>query len=126
MISWTDASAMAPDAKGTGVRAQIYNSDGIKVGGEFLVNSTIVGSQNFSHLASLASGGFVATWTDSSGLGGDPTAPSVKAQIFSATGGKIGGEFLVNTTTASTQDQPVIASLSNGGFVISWRDLSGV
>lgn len=124
VIAWVDASGTAPDAKGTGVRAQIYAASGAKVGGEFLVNTTITSSQTFPVITALASGGFVASWTDSSGLGGDPTAPSVKAQLFSSAGSKVGGEFLVNTTTAASQDQQTIASLSNGGFVIAWRDTS--
>jgi Ca2+-binding RTX toxin-like protein len=124
VVTWVDASATNPDAKGTGIRAQIYNASGAKVGGEFLVNTTIIGSQNYPAITALASGGFVATWMDGSALGGDPTAPSIKAQVFSATGAKVGGEFLVNTTTDGSQDQPTIASLSNGGFVIVWRDTS--
>lgn len=125
VISWVDGSATNPDSKGTGIRAQIYNASGVKVGGEFLVNTTTPGSQQFPALTGLQSGGFVATWIDASGLGGDTTAPGIKAQIFSATGLKVGGEFLVNTATASTQDQPVVTALDNGGFVIVWRDLSG-
>lgn len=124
VISWVDASATAPDAKGTGIRAQIYNASGVKVGGEFLVNSTTTASQQFPALAGLSSGGFVATWIDGSLLGGDSSATSIKAQLFSATGTKIGGEFLVNTATSSSQDQPAITALSNGGFIITWRDLS--
>lgn len=123
VVSWTDSSGVG-DTKGTGVKAQIYSAAGAKVGGEFLVNTTILNSQNYSALAGLAGGGFVATWQDSSGQGGDPTAPSVKAQLFSATGAKVGGEFLVNTTVAASQDQPVITALSSGGFVIAWRDTS--
>lgn len=124
VVSWTDASGLGPDAKGTGVRAQLYSQAGTKIGGEFLVNTTTLNSQNYVALTGLASGGFVATWTDSSGQGGDPTAPGVKAQLFGANGTKLGGEFLVNTTVVSSQDQPVITSLSNGGFVVVWRDLS--
>lgn len=125
VISWVDASATNPDSKGTGVRAQIYSASGVRIGGEFLVNTTIPNSQQFPALTGLKSGGFVATWVDFSGLGGDSTAPGVKAQLFSATGVKIGGEFLVNTATASSQDQPVVTALDNGGFVVVWRDLSG-
>lgn len=124
VVSWTDASGTGPDTKGTSVRAQLYTADGVRVGGEFLVNTTTLNSQNFVSLTSLASGGFVATWTDSSGQGGDSTPPSIKAQVFSANGTKLGAEFLVNTTVAGSQDQPVTASLSNGGFVVVWRDLS--
>lgn len=124
VIAWQDGSATLPDNKGTGIRAQIYDAAGAKIGGEFLVNSTILTSQQFPALTGLASGGFVATWMDNSGLGGDSSTTSIKGQLFSATGGKIGGEFLVNTATASVQDQPVVTSLDNGGFVIVWRDLS--
>ena len=100
VISWADASITAPDASGTGVRAQLYSSSGVKVGAEFLVNTTTSSSQNLPAITGLTGGGFVATWTDSSGLGGDPTPPSVKAQVFSAAGAKVGTEFLVNSTTA--------------------------
>lgn len=126
VVTWMDASATQPDNKGTGVRAQMYNASGQKVGGEFLVNTTIVSSQQFPVITGLANGGFVASWVDSSGLGGDPTAPSIKAQVFGANGAKLGTEFLVNTSTASSQDQVTITALSTGGFVIVWRDLSGV
>jgi VCBS repeat-containing protein len=123
-ISWTDGSGRGIDTSGTGVKAQLFTSTGARSGSEFLVNATTAASQTFPALASLSSGGFVAIWTDGSGLGGDPTAPSVKGQIFSASGVRLGGEFLVNTTTASSQDQPVVASLASGGFVVAWRDVS--
>jgi VCBS repeat-containing protein len=123
VVSWTDASGIG-DTKGTGVKAQIYSAAGTKVGGEFLVNTTTLNSQNYPALTGLAGGGFVATWMDSSGQGGDPTAPSVKAQLFSVSGAKVGSEFLVNTTVTASQDQPVITALSSGGFVIAWRDTS--
>ncbi|HEY2412324.1 MAG TPA: hypothetical protein VGI40_08785, partial [Pirellulaceae bacterium] len=37
-------------------------------------------------------------------------------------GSKAGAEFLVNTTTASFQETPVVAQLANGGWVIAWGD----
>lgn len=123
VVSWTDASGIG-DTRGTGVKAQIYTASGVRSGGEFLVNSTTINSQNYPVLAGLAGGGFVASWMDSSGQGGDPTAPSVKAQLFSATGTKVGAEFLVNTSVAGSQDQPVVTSLASGGFVVAWRDTS--
>lgn len=123
LVSWTDASGIG-DTKGTGVKAQIFSAAGAKVGGEMLLNTTTLNSQNYPAVTGLPSGGFVATWMDSSGQGGDPTAPSVKAQLFGASGTKVGAEFLVNTTVAASQDQPVIATLSSGGFVIAWRDTS--
>ena len=37
---------------------------------------------------------------------------------------KSGGEFLVNSTTASSQSAPTTTSLVNGRFVVAWTDLS--
>ncbi len=122
--TWTDASGLLPDNKGTGIKGQIFDATGHKVGGEFLVNTIIPNSQQFSSVTSLASGGFVATWTDSSNQGGDNSVSAVKGQIFSATGTKVGTEFLVNTAIAQAQDQSVVTSLTNGNFVVAWRDLS--
>lgn len=124
VVSWTDASGLAPDNKGTGIKAQIFDATGHKSGGEFLVNTAIANSQQYASLTSLASGGFVATWTDNSLLGGDASSSGVKGQIFSATGAKVGGEFLVNTITSGAQDQSSVTSLSSGGFVVTWRDVS--
>ena len=124
VVSWTDASGLSPDNKGTGIKAQIFDAGGHKVGGEFLINTAIAGSQQYASVTSLASGGFVASWTDNSLLGGDASGSSIKAQIFNASGAKVGSEFLVNTIVTGTQDQSTITSLSSGGFVVTWRDLS--
>ena len=123
VVSWTDASGVG-DTKGTGIKAQIYSAAGVKSGGEFLVNSVTLNSQNYPVAAGLANGSFVVAWQDSSGQGGDPTAPSIKAQMFSSSGAKIGAEFLVNSTVDASQDQPAITALGGGGFVITWRDTS--
>lgn len=124
ILSWTDASLLGGDASGTGIKAQRYDADGNAVGGEFLVNSTTAGSQYHSEITGLAAGGFVVSWTDASGQGGDASGTAIKAQVYSAAGTKVGSEFLVNTATANNQADSSITALSNGGFVISWGDSS--
>src|SRR5437762_13872922 len=37
---------------------------------------------------------------------------------------RIGQEILVNTATPGDQSEPQITALSNGGFVVTWRDFS--
>jgi hypothetical protein len=44
----------------------------------------------------------------------------VYGQIFSQSGQKIGGEFLVNQFTSYNQRTPSIAALAGGGFVVAW------
>ena len=56
----------------------------IPLGAEFLVNTATLNSQLLSTIASLSSGGFVVSWIDFSGEGGDTSGYGIKAQIFSA------------------------------------------
>ena len=125
VVTWMDYSGQNGDASATGIKAQVYNVAGAKVGGEFLVNTTTVNQQINSTITGLTNGGFVVSWQDYSGQGGDPSDSSIKAQVYDAMGAKVGGEFLVNTVTANAQSNPTITGLTNGGFVVSWEDLSG-
>jgi hypothetical protein len=68
---------------------------------------------------------FVVSWTDASGALGDGSETSIKAQIFDGNGLVWGSAFLVNTTTAGKQYDPAITALADGGFVVTWTDLSG-
>jgi Ca2+-binding RTX toxin-like protein len=92
-----------------------------KWGGETQVNTQLSGSQNSAAVASLLDGGFVVVWTDEN-PSGDGSSASIKMQRYGANGVKAGAETLVNTTTASSQNDPSIAVLENGSFIVSWRD----
>ena len=94
-------------------------------GSEILVNAETGSYQSHPNVTGLASGGFVVTWTDSSGTLGDDRNTSIKAQIFDADSRKSGSEFLVNTETISYQFNSKAVGLAGGGFVVSWIDFSG-
>jgi hypothetical protein len=64
-----------------------------RLGSEFLVNTSTQNTQSYPTITALTNGGFVVSWRDESGLDG----ASIKAQVFDATGSKVGGEVLVNT-----------------------------
>ncbi len=49
---------------------------------------------------------------------------AIKAQVYDAAGGRVGGEFLVNSAVESYQYLPTITGLAGGGFVVSWADIS--
>ena len=123
VLTWTSGNGESGVAD---IKAQVFDATGAKVGSEFLVNTTTVGGQNLSTISGLTNGGFVITWVDGSGLGGDSSISSIKAQVFDAAGGKVGGEFLVNTTTEDQQNFPTVTGLSNGGFVVTWQDSNGL
>ncbi len=95
-------------------------ADGAVTGGsEFLVNSTVTGSQNVSAVAKLSNGGFVVTYNDGT------ASIDVRGQLFDAAGNKVGSELLINTTQTNSQTDARVAGLKDGGFVATWEDGSG-
>ncbi len=124
VIAWTDKSQSSDDASSFAVRGQVFNADGIKVGGELLVNTTTANAQQLPTISALADGRFVVAWMDASQTGGDSSSSAVPAQVFSANGSKSGDEFLVNATTADSQSFPTITTLADGRFVVAWSDSS--
>jgi hypothetical protein len=85
---------------------------------EFQVNTYSTSTQNNPHLASDASGAFVATWQswlqDGDGMG-------IFARRYDAAGAPLGPEFRVNTYTTGHQEfRPAVASDAAGNFTIVW------
>ena len=125
-----DASPVASSAPNKsdnafGVYAQRYDGNGNKTGGEFLVNTTTQLSQQLPKITGLPNGGFVATWLSDDDLLPTNTGlqEAIYAQRFDVNGSKVGNEFRVNTYNSLDQETPAIASLADGGFVISWESL---
>jgi hypothetical protein len=127
VVTW-EAGGAPGDNSGLAISAQIFTAAGVPVGGEILVNTATDNAQEEPQITALADGGFVVTWQDSSmgvgGASGDSSFFAVKAQVFTAVGGLVGTEILVNTATTEDQNQPRIVALPNGGFVVTWQDVS--
>ena len=119
VVVWT-SEADAVDGGGSGIAAQLYNADGTTVGAEFTVNSEIGGPQVQPSVAALAGGGFVVTW-ESPDADVDGSLSGIAAQIYSADGTPVGGEFTVNTLATNAQENPSVIGLEGGGFVIVWQ-----
>src|ERR1051326_1420451 len=84
---------------------------------ETRVNTTTASDQIIPAVAALGDGGYVVTWTryDQDGSGG-----GIHAQRYNASGNTVGDETRVNTTTGDTQEQPSVAPLADGGYVVTW------
>ncbi|MCK6388794.1 MAG: hypothetical protein L6Q65_14525 [Zoogloea sp.] len=106
------------DGSGGGVYAQRFDASGARLGGEFQVSTSTYSNQSDPHAAVLADGSFVVVWADDGGH--DGSGYGVYAQRFDASGNRLGGEFLINGTTYSSQYQPAVTALASGGFVVSW------
>lgn len=122
VIAWGELSSSLQDLQGYSVHAQIYNADGVQVGGEFVVNSTFKNYQAFPELVALPDGGFVAVWSDSS-AGAGSLDYNIVGQVFNAFGARVGGQFTVNTGTDGTAGQffPHVAALADGRLVVEWH-----
>ena len=84
---------------------------------EFQVNTYTSSWQDDSSAAALSGGGFVVIWRS---YGQDGDGSGIYGQLYGADGDPVGEEFLVNTYTTDYQGTPCVASLADGGFVVTW------
>jgi len=99
---------------GDDIYGRHYAADGTEIGGEFLINSPNNNNQAQPSISSLTDGGFVVTWFDAD------QNNSIYGQRYDADGAKVGGEFKINSVSATSQDEAVITGLNDGGFVATW------
>ncbi|MEZ0579974.1 Calx-beta domain-containing protein [Nocardioides sp. MH1] len=118
VVSWT---SIGQDGSGLGVYARRFFSGSRTPGSEVRINATTAGDQGDSSVAIDATGDFVVTWLS----GPDLYTADVYARRYSATGAALGGETLVNITTAGSQYEPEVAMDANGAYVIAWTHASG-
>lgn len=114
VVSWRGFDEAAGTAD---IFAQRYGAAGAAVGGEIRVNTAAGSHEEDPSVAALADGGFVVSWHGYGGTGDY----DIFAQRYAEGGGAVGGEFRVNTTTASAQQAPSVSALKGGGFVVAWH-----
>jgi hypothetical protein len=108
-------------ASSDGIYAQRFLENGEAVGLEFRVNSSTAGNQRDVKVAGLSDGSFVIAWTDQS-ANPDGSGYGVYGQRFDAAGNALGGQFLINaSSTSSNQEAPAVAAFESGGFVVTWE-----
>ena len=90
-------------------------------GPEFRVNTFTTNDQLYPATAMDADGDFVIVW-ESQGQDDMPSlSQGIYGQRYNAAGSPVGGEFLVNTTTAGAQTLPAVAMSPGGAFVVAWE-----
>ncbi|HVU08822.1 MAG TPA: hypothetical protein VHG89_09795, partial [Verrucomicrobiae bacterium] len=114
MITWS-ARDLANANNGLDIFARTFSNTGAG-GAVFRVNSYLYGDQYAPTISSLGTDYMIA-WTS---LGQDGSSEGVYGQFLQSNGSLNGGEFLVNTTTAGHQIQPVVASDGNSQFIAVW------
>ncbi|MBP7074275.1 MAG: hypothetical protein KBA81_02705 [Rhabdochlamydiaceae bacterium] len=98
------------------IYGRVYDIFGATVKPEFRLNTVITNLQARPALARLKNGGFVAAWE-----GEQNGNPDIYGQRYNVSLVTVGSEFRVNTNTANNQENPTVAALDDGGFVIAWE-----
>jgi parallel beta-helix repeat protein len=115
VVTW---QSEGQDGSEEGVYAQRYDSNSIRIGGEFKVNTITSNFQNDPSITTLNDGSFVITWESD---GQDGNRYGIYGQRYDSNGTTLGGQFLLNNQTIGSQNRPAITALSNGGFVATWN-----
>lgn len=121
VVVWTKHTSLTGPNMFEGIYAQVFDANGVKVGGERLIAAEGPATFLSLDLAALDTEGFVVTWASASG---DGDGMAIKAQVLDDLGNAVGGPLVVNTTAKDDQYAPSVAALANGDFVISWTDES--
>ena len=121
MVTWTSNNQDNPGDGTSGVFAQRYSADGLRVGAEFQVNQTVVGNQFDPDVAGLNDGGFVIAWVDDQL---DGSGRGIFLNRYDANGLRSVTETQVNSETSSTQDTPRVAATNDGGYAVVWTSVN--
>lgn len=105
-------------SEGWDLFGRVYSRDAVPLGPEFAVNTTTTGCQQRPAVAADRLGNFVVTWESD---GQDGSGRGVFARRFASDGSALGGEILVNETTAGDQRSPVVARHPSGAFLVVWQ-----
>jgi len=114
MVAWGGRDMVNP-TNGWDIYARTFSSAGVG-GATALVNTHLPGNQYAPHL-SVIGGDYLVVWTS---LGQDGSREGVYGRFVHEDGSPVGGEFRVNTTTASQQMQPAVASDGVNQFLVVW------
>jgi hypothetical protein len=113
VVTWEGDDA----ADSGGVFVRRYAANGTPLTPILQANTTVVGLQFVPAVDVDDAGNFVVAW-ESKDQDGD--GAGIYAQRFSATGGRLGEEFLVNTTASLEQRWPKVAVDADGDFLVTW------
>lgn len=117
-LVWNQNSAFtAPTYGQPEVMLKIIRPNGAAVGNVITLDGT---SAVQAQITTLKGGGMVAVWLDYA-----PGQQGIyRAQMLSATGAKVDGAFEISSTLSEQEVDLRLIALENGGFAVSWRDMS--
>ena len=117
LVTW-----QSPDAGNGGIFQQHFDANGVAAWTtDRQVNTVATGDQSRSKAIALPGGEWLVTWM-SDGQDGDGFG--IFQQRFDRSGNPYWApEHKVNATVAGNQDQPTVAVLPDGGWVVAWTSI---
>ena len=110
VVAWSDTQD---------VYARRFDLDLRPTSPEFVVDTFFnQDAQDEPAIAFGSTGNFLVAWTDHHGY--DGSGLGIMARIYDSNGTSVTSEFVVNSTTASSQFHPSVAPTPSGGWVIGW------
>lgn len=89
-----------------------------------LVNTNTVGDELAPRMARLADGGWVIIWSGRETVASAAGDFGVFGQRYDASGGPIGSEFLISSSTPGQSEyDPDIVALPDGGWIVAWQSV---
>ena len=113
VLAWTSEDPISEK-----VFARAFAPGGQDLTAESRVNTFPGGFQYGAKAAALTEGGYVIVWNSA---GQDGSGAGVYLQRYTAGGAATGPETRVNTVTSNAQENPSVAALAGGGFVVVWE-----
>lgn len=116
VVVWEDI--FFEDGSETGIYGQRYNRNGMKEGGQFLVNTYTRGFQSNPSVAIDSDGAFMVVWKSK-----QPVyfgSYGIYGQVYKSDGTLNGSEFRVSNYTTSDQGNQSIAVNADGNFIVVW------
>ena len=108
--------SVGQDGDNGGIFGQRFSAAGLRLGGEFQVNTYTTGRQSSARVAAADGGRFVVVWMSP---GQDGSGAGVFGRVFDP-GGPLGGEFPLATYTTNGQVTPSVSVDASGNVIAAW------
>jgi len=103
------------------IYAQRYSAAGVPVGGEFLVNTLLVGEQQLADVALADDRSFVIAWQSDNRWNDPSSLPTIYARQYRANGTATDIERPVSSSPTGRAFAPKLGLDNAGNYLIAWR-----
>jgi hypothetical protein len=106
---------------GTDIVARRFPGVGSALTSDFRVNTVTTGRQSAASIAADPNGDFLIVWQTPDGAD-----DGISGQLYASSGGPIGTEFRISTTTTGKQNSPRLAATGAGKFMVTWTSYAAL